>query len=67
MSALDWRGLLDVALARGLSPERFWAMTPVEFACLTGRDARGPVPMTRAGFDALRAAYPDRKGEPEGG
>ncbi len=67
MSALDWPGLLDVALARGLSPERLWAMTPVEFARLTGRDARGPVPMTRAGFDALLAAYPDRKGEPEGG
>ena len=67
MSGLDWRGLLEMALARGLTPAAFWAMTPAEFAALTGRGETGPTPMTRAGMGDLMAAFPDRKGEPRDG
>lgn len=66
MSALDWRGLMEMALARGLAPEAFWAMTPVEFAVWSGRTG-GPAALTRAGFDDLMATFPDKQGSDDGG
>jgi uncharacterized phage protein (TIGR02216 family) len=43
-----------------LSPEAFWAMTPVEFghAVRARSPARGPVPL-RADLVALMRAFPD--------
>lgn len=43
-----------------LSPEAFWAMTPVEFghAVRARSPARGPVPL-RADLVALVRAFPD--------
>jgi len=43
----------------GWRPGDFWSATPREFAAALGRRA-GPEPLTRAGFEALLAAYPDR-------
>ena len=53
-----WRTLLRAALALGLKPAEFWALTPAEFALMLGQ---GPEPMTRAGLDALAAAFPDKE------
>ena len=63
---MDWRGLLELALARGLRPAEVWALTPVEFALMTGR-AAGPKPLTRDRLRDLEAAFPDAKGRTSDG
>ncbi|MHA7873880.1 phage tail assembly chaperone [Roseivivax sp.] len=56
----DWPGLMRAMLAPpgGLSPERFWALTPAELRLILGARA-GPPPMGRARLDALMHAFPD--------
>ena len=56
---LDWSALMRAGIGGlGLSPQAFWALTPVELALLMGVGAR-PAPMDRAGLAALAARYPD--------
>lgn len=45
-----------------LSPDAFWRMTPRELAAAM-EAVFGPqaMPLDRAGFDALRARFPDRR------
>lgn len=57
--AFDWPGLMRAGLhGLGLTPERFWALTPAELLLLLGDDP-GAQPMGRAGLDALAARFPD--------
>lgn len=54
----DWTTLLRAAVAElRLRPCEFWALTPAELTLMLGA---GPTPLTRAGLDALAAAYPDK-------
>lgn len=55
----DWGALLRAGLGRlGLRPAEFWALTPAELMLMLGT-GRTPVPMGRAGFEALAGAWPD--------
>ncbi len=64
MSRFDSAALLRCGLRQcGLRPDEFWALTPAEFGLLIGMDEAGPA-LTRDGFAALMAAYPD--GQTEG-
>ncbi|MGR3712264.1 MAG: phage tail assembly chaperone [Shimia sp.] len=59
MSRFDWGSLLGCAMRQcRLRPEEFWALTPAEFGVLLGLEGGGAV-LTRNGFQALMAAYPD--------
>ncbi|WP_416916612.1 MAG: rcc01693 family protein [Roseicyclus sp.] len=42
----------------GLHPDVFWRLSPAELALILG-EGQGPVPMGRAGFEALLAQFPD--------
>ena len=72
MSALglDWAGLMKVGLgpARmgglGLTPDRFWALTPAELALMLGIEP-GTRAMTRDRLAELAARYPDRAAAPK--
>ena len=66
MSAFDWPALMRAGMhGLRLSPDAFWALTPVELAILLGQ-GYGPAPLTRTGLDALLRDYPDQeRGEPE--
>lgn len=58
MSGLDWPGLMRLGLGRlGLTPDRFWALTPAELRLMAGIEARPAC--TRSAFDALSRAFPD--------
>lgn len=60
---MDWAGLMRLGLRElRLSPEAFWALTPVELLVLLGADTSTPS-FTRARLDELAQAYPDRKEE----
>jgi uncharacterized phage protein (TIGR02216 family) len=43
-----------------LSPRDFWSMTPRELAAALGLTARAANAPSRAAFDALMRAFPDR-------
>ncbi len=68
MSGLDWPGLMRLGMSRlRISPQEFWEMTPVELLLMAGLD-EGPQGFSRARFEALSAAYPDkRQGQTDGG
>lgn len=56
---MDWTGLIRLGLRDlRLSPENFWALTPIELLVIAGKEA-GSGPMTRAALGALVRAYPD--------
>lgn len=58
---LDWPALMRVGLhGLGLSPDVFWALTPVELQVMLGGNG-AKQPMLSDGLAALMAAYPDRK------
>lgn len=60
---LDWGALMRAGLHRlGLSPEAFWALTPVELQIMLG-SASAQAPMLSDGLAALMAAYPDQRKE----
>ncbi|WP_232897363.1 rcc01693 family protein [Pontibaca salina] len=42
----------------GLAPDVFWRLTPAELRLMLGQGGE-TAPLTRAGFDALLAAWPD--------
>ena len=59
MNRFDWAALLRCGVRQcGLRPAEFWALTPAEFGVLIGVDEGGPA-LSRDGFAALMAAYPD--------
>lgn len=63
MATFDWPGLLRAAIfGRGLSPDEFWALTPVELLTALGLEGGG-APLTRVRLNELLALYPDRKEE----
>lgn len=43
-----------------LTPAQFWALTPAELKLMLGPEM-GQAPLSRAGLDALLAAYPDKE------
>lgn len=56
----DWPGLMRLGLrGLGLTPDRFWALTPVELMVMLGQ-AGGTAALTRARLEALAARYPDK-------
>ena len=60
MTGLDWPGLMRAGLlGLGLSPDRFWRLTPAELAIMLGVDS-GSAPLTRARLDELAQLYPDK-------
>lgn len=65
---LDWPQLMRLGLGvLGLSPDTFWAMTPVELTrALEGAGVIGRADhrMTRDGLDQLMAAFPDAPSNP---
>ena len=68
MRGLDFTGLLRAAISPpnlgglGLTPQVFWALTPIELRVMLGREGGGAL-MSRARLDELTAAYPDQKGD----
>ena len=55
----DWAELLRLGLTRlRLSPQAFWALTPVELMLMLGPEARLR-PLDKTGLQALLEAYPD--------
>ncbi|MEM6621570.1 MAG: rcc01693 family protein [Pseudomonadota bacterium] len=68
---VDWPAIMRLGLGRlGLTPETFWAMSPVEFqAALEGAGVTISAAHTlnRAGLTELMAAFPDRPSCPDGG
>ncbi len=59
MSRFDWPGLMRAGVALGLKPAEFWRLTPAELSMLLGKEG-GAAPLSRAGLEALAAAYPDQ-------
>ncbi|WP_422050089.1 rcc01693 family protein [Shimia sp.] len=67
MARFDWPALMRAGIGGlRLTPVEFWALSPAELSLLLG-EGRGQSALTRAGFDALLRAYPDRNEEPEDG
>jgi uncharacterized phage protein (TIGR02216 family) len=67
MSAFDWPVLLQVGLGRlRLTPDRFWALTPVELRLMAG-PAKGPPALGRSGLAALMKSFPDLPEQPRKG
>ena len=58
--AFPWEAVLDAGLCRlRLSPKRFWALSLIEFAAMTGAFSAGPARLSRAGLEGLIRDYPD--------
>jgi uncharacterized phage protein (TIGR02216 family) len=58
----DWPALMRAGMqGLALRPIEFWALTPVELRLMLGERADA-APLTRAGLEALRRAYPDDQG-----
>jgi uncharacterized phage protein (TIGR02216 family) len=68
MRGLDFTGLLRAAInppalgGLGLTPQVFWALTPIELRLMLGREG-GSALMSRARLDELTAAFPDKIGD----
>lgn len=57
---IAWPQLMRLGLQRlGLTPDVFWSLTPAELMLMAGLagDRDG---LSRAGFEELRARFPDR-------
>lgn len=67
MSGFDWPALMRAGMqGLRLTPDQFWRLTPAELWLMLGQSA-GRASMSRAGLNALLAAYPDRnEGESDG-
>ncbi len=60
MTRFDWPALLRTGCrGLGLRPAEFWALTPVEFLMLLGRDPGG-APFDRDRLLDLASAFPDQ-------
>ncbi|MHA7970331.1 rcc01693 family protein [Rhizobium sp. CAU 1783] len=58
--AFPWDAVLDAGLCRlRLHPERFWTLSLVEFAAMTGAFAARPPVLGRASLEDLMRAFPD--------
>jgi uncharacterized phage protein (TIGR02216 family) len=58
--AFPWDAVLDAGLCRlRLPPERFWTLSLVEFAAMTGAFAARPPGFGRASLEDLMRAFPD--------
>ena len=59
--AFPWREAMAFGFGRlALSSAAFWALTPRELAAaIEGTGGSRPVPIDRAGLEALSARYPD--------
>ncbi len=59
MSGFDWPALMRAGM-QGLrmTPGEFWRLTPAELRLMLGQGGEQS-PLSRAGLDALLAAYPD--------
>lgn len=68
MRGLDFAGLLRAAISPhalgglGMTPQVFWALTPIELRLMLGREGGGAL-MSRARLDELTAAFPDKTGD----
>ena len=68
MRGLDFKGLLRAAISPpalgglGMTPQVFWALTPIELRLMLGREGGGAL-MSRARLDELTAAFPDKTGD----
>ena len=68
MQGLDFTGLLRAAISPpalgglGMTPQVFWALSPIELRLMLGREGGGAL-MSRARLDELTAAYPDKTGD----
>jgi uncharacterized phage protein (TIGR02216 family) len=61
MIGFDWPALMRSGLqGLRLPPDVFWKLTPAELRLMLGNPA-GQSSLSRAGLDALLAAYPDEK------
>lgn len=62
---VDWRALAALGLGRlRLTPETFWAMTPLELECAAmGAFGAADAPLGRDDLDRLMALHPDRSEE----
>ena len=61
MKGFDWPALMQAGLqGLRLRPQEFWNLTPGELRLMLGQGG-APVSLSRAGLDALLAAYPDQK------
>ncbi|HBF32547.1 MAG TPA: phage tail assembly chaperone [Rhizobium sp.] len=49
-----------------LDPKQFWALTPREFAAMSGAFKPAPTGLGRDDLAALMALYPDTKEETDG-
>lgn len=59
MSGIAWPALMRAGLRElGLRPAEFWSLTPAELMVMLGRGGETGS-LDRAGFEALRAAFPD--------
>jgi uncharacterized phage protein (TIGR02216 family) len=59
MTRIAWSGLMQLGLVQlRLTPETFWALTPVELMLLAGQGT-GRAALTRAGLAELAARFPD--------
>ncbi len=55
-----WGAVLDTGLCRlRLDPTRFWELSLVEFAAMTGAFALRPARLGRDGLEMLMRAFPD--------
>lgn len=55
----DWPGLMRLGLrGLGLTPDRFWALTPAELMVMLGKDGAS-APLGRARLEELAQAFPD--------
>jgi uncharacterized phage protein (TIGR02216 family) len=60
MSRIAWPQLMRLGLTElRLSPEVFWALTPIELMLLTGQGVLEP-PLTRRSLLELASRFPDR-------
>lgn len=53
-----WAAALAAAARLGIAPAAFWRLSVAEWRALAGGSAGAP---TRAAFEALMCAHPDRK------
>ncbi len=68
MSGFDWPALMRAGMTGlRLEPAAFWRLTPAELRLMLGQGG-GAAALSRAGLDALLAAYPDTvEGEDDDG
>ncbi|OLP46895.1 rcc01693 family protein [Rhizobium oryziradicis] len=66
-SPFPWEMVMHVGLCLlRLDPRLFWALTPREFAAMSGAFKPAPAGLGRADLAALMALYPDQKEEADG-